>query len=207
MKKLCLYLSILCLGGGVSTSVFAGKHIYVSGPEVYGNMELVNGSSFGEGIAGADKICQEEYGDTFKALIVTDDRYPGTRNDEGEPRYGSSHAKDWVLTPHTHYYSKDENEYYWDIEIGETNGDAIFKFALNHAVLDQTPSGEVQLVWTGMYSDWTPSKYNCDSWRSKYSDGGGRVGVASSQDAGSISKQDNGDNDCGSARNIYCVEQ
>jgi hypothetical protein len=133
------------------------------------------------GSAGADQICQSEFGENYKALI-------------GDSARDATH--NWVLLPNTKYTRADGTV------IGTTNSKSCFDFPLEDPI-----SPELFSVWTGLSKDCTNDDtiLDCEDWTRNFNIRG-VVGDSSGKDQSSISKP-NVVLGCDHNFNIYCAEQ
>lgn len=93
---------------------------------------------------GADKKCQAEFGNDYKAIIGTTDRQKG--------------GSDWVLAANTEYRRISGNTV-----IDVTGNDSCFTYGLDNNI---RTSG---LIWTGLNNDCSLSSYgNCVDWTDGY---------------------------------------
>lgn len=148
------------------------------------------------GVAGADTICQSEYGSRYKALLVAED---GSRRACQSPDCsvgGIAEHVDWVLRPNATYLNED------DEPVFTANWNGIFAFDTQQNPIG-TFTGE---AWTGLDNGWTPpTTHTCDSWQS--STMVFLFGATGQIHAIGESSVSHGDYGCGEYARLYCVEQ
>jgi len=134
------------------------------------------------GSAGADQICQQEFGSNYKALI-------------GDSSRDATH--NWVLQPNTKYTREDGTV------IGTTNSKACFDFPLENPI-----STESFGVWTGLSKDCTNNEtvLDCEDWNRNYGHIRGVAAESESKEQNSISTP-NIVLGCDHNFNLYCAEQ
>jgi hypothetical protein len=114
------------------------------------------------GIAGADSICQGEFGGTWKALLVG-----GSRRATVTPFTGDS-PQDWVIQKYTYYYNADD-QFLWRTDVVPLLG---VSGGQRQSLAAATYDGGGAYVWSGWATDWTTmpdgiaGKGTCLGWTS-----------------------------------------
>jgi hypothetical protein len=118
----------------------------------------IHGSNLG-GIAGADAICQDDFGAGWKALIVG-----ASRRATLSPFVGDAQL-DWVLKRNT-FYLNERDQLIWRTDsvalLGASGGQ---RQPLLAPIFDATPlNGGGEFPWSGYDINWTTTADTCDSW-------------------------------------------
>ncbi|MES0491591.1 MAG: LamG-like jellyroll fold domain-containing protein [Leptospirales bacterium] len=152
------------------------------------------------GIAGADAMCQAEFGTTYKALIVDDiNRRACTTGNciTGTALSGITQNIDWVLRPNVTYTRPD------GIPLFTADGNGVWNFATSW----YSPySASLQIHYTGLTGNWlTNATTNlCQGWTSPIVTDTTISGREDRVDSTSISF---GVSNCSVNYSLYCVEQ
>lgn len=148
------------------------------------------------GAAGADVICQTEYGSGWKALIVG-----GGRTATTTPWLGDD-PQDWVIEKYMYYYNGD-NQLIWQTGgvplLGVVGGQRVNTYAPAFPTTGSYP-------WSGWADDWTTiPDGECEGWTlGNYTgpDGGFESGYFAFADLRQAATEP-----CGSTSFLLCVEQ
>ncbi len=197
------------------------KRISVSTSTTDGKITAWNGGSYTTGILGADALCQNNFGSTYKAMIVDDGtgcsgapcRRACTTANCATPDangVGIQQNINWVLRPGVTYIRSDGVT-----PIFTANWNGVFEFGAGGNTNLWPNSVEVLAseVWTGINGIWK-SGLICDNWTDNTIGTNGNIGSSAGRDGSNNAAPDNNgalydfNVTCNDADNkLYCVEQ
>ena len=194
-----IYNTVLTLSEVRALYQQANKKIQVSTTATPGDM---SGGGGGSGVAGADWICRNDFGTSYKAMIVDNTGCGGLpcRRACTSPYCGTNAIQeniDWVLRPNVTYVQTNGIS---PIFTADWNG--AYDFVSNF----QNPiDSTAYQIWTGLGTTWgtLAATSTCTDWTLN-SGGSGGSGDSSFTTTNSIGSGGPG---CATSNRLYCVEQ